>query len=405
MSSHIYLAAAAGPVHRYGQLLRRLCLLAALGLLSLRALPAAATTYDFYTPFGMDGWEQSTVSGNYEDLLITVTDNDLNYPMPYASAGSGTLSFAGEGWSYSSANVLLTIAKTNGSSFTPNSVRLIYHTYSANNIPGTYQGGTINILAFSGATQVGSWSYYYDGANDGSGLVTNVDFSQLSGFGDITSLQFDNDRQDLSLQALVMDSAPANVAPTFVGSTTNLNISQNDGATNINHLLLVSDTDASQTITWSEASAPAHGTLSFSNSATASGGTNLSPDGAITYVPDTNYVGADTFAVQVSDGVATNTRTLLVSVADHTAPTVVSILRQTPSTQTVTNTTVVFAATFSENVLGVVPARFAVTPVNGGTSTGTVSSVTGGPQIYDVTVNITGGRGEFRLDVIPYAPN
>ena len=43
---------------------------------------------------------------------------------------------------------------------------------------------------------------------------------------------------------------------------------------------------------------------------------------------------------------------------------------------------------------------FAVVGVNGGTVTGTIGTITGGPTVYDVTVNITGGSGEFRLNVL-----
>jgi hypothetical protein len=61
--------------------------------------------------------------------------------------------------------------------------------------------------------------------------------------------------------------------------------------------------------------------------------------------------------------------------------------------------TLVFEVTFSEDVTNVETSVFAVTPVNGGSITGSVSGVSGGPRIYDVTVEITGGLGEFRLDV------
>jgi hypothetical protein len=84
---------------------------------------------------------------------------------------------------------------------------------------------------------------------------------------------------------------------------------------------------------------------------------------------------------------------------DALAPQISSINRLTPGLQTVATNRVVFEVAFSENVTGVVPARFIVSPVSGSTMSGTVASVSGGPQIYNVTVNLTGGAGEFRLDV------
>jgi ELWxxDGT repeat protein len=91
-----------------------------------------------------------------------------------------------------------------------------------------------------------------------------------------------------------------------------------------------------------------------------------------------------------------NTSNVLV---DAVAPQISSITRKTPSFQTLETNTVVFTVTFSEIVTGVAAPRFVVTPVNGSTVTGTVGSISGGPTVYDVTVNVTAGRGEFRLDV------
>jgi large repetitive protein len=118
-------------------------------------------------------------------------------------------------------------------------------------------------------------------------------------------------------------------------------------------------------------------------------------------------VGALTLAEgAIRDGAANNAVLTLNNVAstegvlvDGVAPLVSSIARKTPSQQTVDTTTVVFEVTFSEDVANVVASAFTVASVNGGTITGTVSDVSGGPKIYDVTVQITGGLGEFRLEV------
>jgi hypothetical protein len=89
----------------------------------------------------------------------------------------------------------------------------------------------------------------------------------------------------------------------------------------------------------------------------------------------------------------------LAAASDTTAPTISSIVRKAPTQQTVVTDTVVFAVTFSENVIGVSAARFIVSPVSGNTVAGTITSISGGPAVYDVTVNVTSGTGEFRLDV------
>ncbi|MBI4661147.1 MAG: Ig-like domain-containing protein, partial [Verrucomicrobia bacterium] len=127
---------------------------------------------------------------------------------------------------------------------------------------------------------------------------------------------------------------PANTAPTFVGATTTLNLSQNASATDIKSLLHASDTDSGQTLTWSESSAPSHGSLSFSGATAASGSTDITPGGTITYTPASGYAGTDSFSVQVSDGTASATRAISVNV---TAPPVLSPL---PDLQLSVNTSV-----------------------------------------------------------------
>ncbi|QBQ36189.1 beta strand repeat-containing protein [Pseudoduganella plicata] len=106
----------------------------------------------------------------------------------------------------------------------------------------------------------------------------------------------------------------ANVAPSFVGATTSLNAAQNGGAVNLAGLLHVSDVDTGQTLTWTQNSGPAHGTLTLNSATAATGATDITPGGTLTYVPTAGYAGTDSFSVQVSDGSATAIRTITVNV-------------------------------------------------------------------------------------------
>jgi hypothetical protein len=117
--------------------------------------------------------------------------------------------------------------------------------------------------------------------------------------------------------------------------------------------------------------------------------------GALTLAGGTIRDAVANAAVLNLSNVASTTGVLV----DGVAPLVASVTRKTPSQQTTAATTVVFEVTFSEDVVNVDATAFTVAPVNGGTITGTVSGVSGGPKIYDVTVQITGGLGEFRLEV------
>ena len=148
---------------------------------------------------------------------------------------------------------------------------------------------------------------------------------------------------DFTISNASTSPPPSNTSPTFVGSTSTLSVNQNASATDIKSLLHVSDSDSSQTLTWSQSSAPSHGTLSFSSATASSGSTDITPSGTITYTPTVGYAGSDSFTVQVSDGTATATRTITVTVSDITAPTL-----SDAGSSSVTQTTATVSATSNE---------------------------------------------------------
>ncbi|WP_201863682.1 tandem-95 repeat protein [Microvirga soli] len=119
---------------------------------------------------------------------------------------------------------------------------------------------------------------------------------------------------NLTFDSFTIANATApNAAPVFVGSNS-INLNQNGGAVDITALLHVSDPDSGQTLTWSQQSAPSHGTLSISGATASSGGGNIKPGGVITYTPTEGFTGTDSFTVQVFDGFSTVTRTITVQV-------------------------------------------------------------------------------------------
>lgn len=93
-----------------------------------------------------------------------------------------------------------------------------------------------------------------------------------------------------------------------------------------------------------------------------------------------------------------------IAAPDTTKPTVTSVVRQSPAGQNLANSasSVTFRVTYSE-ALSATPAaaRFAIENVNGGTIAGTIGTPTlVSSGVYDVTVTITSGTGEFRLKVV-----
>ncbi len=112
------------------------------------------------------------------------------------------------------------------------------------------------------------------------------------------------------------DIVVANVTepPVFIGAITSIASVQNGSGVNLASLLHVSDASGGETLTWSQAVAPAHGSLFLLGATDASGGADIAPPGTLTYVPAAGFAGVDSFTVQVSDGAATATRTITVAV-------------------------------------------------------------------------------------------
>lgn len=111
-------------------------------------------------------------------------------------------------------------------------------------------------------------------------------------------------------------------APSFVGGLTTLTV--NPGGTAFREQIAVSDLDVGETLTWSVATAPSHGTLSgFPATATTNcshgicgtvGSMVSIPGTQVAYTPNAGYTGTDSFTLEVSDGRATVSRTFQVAV-------------------------------------------------------------------------------------------
>jgi|GEM_PF-3476483 len=264
-------------------------------------------------------------------------------------------------WNGSGATYGMAIKSAGGTNFKLTSVNF--------NDWGEWEGDEWTIEAFDNDISQGTRTF--NGSTDG----TNVPLAQ----GGVLDAQFDNIDEVriyktdgtgswFGINDIVIDNPVVpNTAPTFVGATTTLTVSQNSGTTDIKGLLHVSDADASQTETWSQSVAPSHGTLGFSGATASSGTTDITSGGTITYQPAAGYIGTDTFTVQVSDGTATATRQITVTVIPPL--TVTSIVRKTP-TEAVTNAdSLVFRVTFSTPVNNLSTGDFAVS--------GTTAMVTG----------------------------
>ncbi len=183
----------------------------------------------------------------------------------------------------------------------------------------------------------------------------------------------------------------ANSTPTDI-SLSSSTVDQSSGTNATVGTLATTDANSGDTFTYTLVS----GAGAIDNASFNLSGATLRANNAFTMA-----AGAYSIRLRTTDSAsAAFEETFTITVADNIAPLITSIVRKTPSLQTVAAGPVVFTVTFSENVFGVTSDRFAVTAVNGSTVIGAVTAVSGGPQIFAVTVSVTSGTGEFRLDAI-----
>ena len=175
------------------------------------------------------------------------------------------------------------------------------------------------------------------------------------------------------------------------------------GAPTIGSATLVGGTSARITFT---APASNGGTAITSYTVTASpGGLTATGTGSPLTVTGLTDGVTYTFSVTASNSIGTGSASAASNalVADGAPPTVVSVVRQSPSTQNLaTGTTIVtFRFTFSEPVTNVTAGSFAIENIGGGNVVGNIGApIPVSTSIYDVPLTITSGAGEFRLKVI-----
>ncbi|MCX6953819.1 MAG: hypothetical protein NTV51_16850, partial [Verrucomicrobia bacterium] len=261
---------------------------------------------------------------------------------------------------------------------------------------------------FNGASSWQTGSVFSGGSNTGtyasvafnSSRVAMVMFDHYAGVGNAGYASPDNPRQLQYATATISapGAAPTVTTPTsasVAGTTATLggNVTADGGAG-----ITVRGVVVSATATNSNPQLSGTGVTSF----TTTGTTGVFTVNVTDLTAGTGY-SYKAYATNASGTGYSSVGTFTTTVPDTTAPTVASVVRQTPSTQSLANstTTATFRVTYSEAVTGVAAARFAVEAVNGGTTTGTVGTpVAVSASIYDVPVTITGGSGEFRLKVI-----
>ncbi len=180
-----------------------------------------------------------------------------------------------------------------------------------------------NSVSYSAASSTLTWSTTNFPVPAGTLLTVNIPVVQNPVAGNYNVAVMESISASLipSATDLVFNTPPVFVNP----SNGNLNVAQNDTAIDIKNLLHVSDIDSSQSLSWSEAVSPSHGTLNISSATNTSGSIDITPGGSITYTPTPDFVGTDSFAIQINDALASAVRVINVDIVDSTAPTISTV--------------------------------------------------------------------------------
>ena len=144
-----------------------------------------------------------------------------------------------------------------------------------------------------------TWSLGAVTAQHGTASVSGTGTSKVVGYNPTTDYvgadSFDVQVSDGhgGTDTITVNLTITNSAPLIAeGTSTNVSMSENSTPTAFSLTLHASDAN-SDTLTWSISTAAAHGTASASGTGTSK---------VVGYTPDTDYIGNDSFVVQVDDG-------------------------------------------------------------------------------------------------------
>ncbi len=110
-----------------------------------------------------------------------------------------------------------------------------------------------------------------------------------------------------------------NHAPVFTaGAIDSFRVCENSGTITVDTRLAIHDSDIGQNLTWSLISGPLHG-VALTSFGALSASSTIIPSG-LTYTPATGYSGNDTFRVMVSDGIASDTISIIATIMPFPNP-------------------------------------------------------------------------------------
>jgi autotransporter-associated beta strand protein len=252
-------------------------------------------------------------------------------------------------------------------------------------ITGTAEAGSSVTVVLNGVTNLGSavadssgeWTLVYSGSIGAGSQSFVATAADVAGNAGPASAPY------------ILNTSLA--TPVITGITVDSGTSATDRVTNDPTLVLSGTSDAAVTLTISRDDVGVVGTT------TANGSGQWTFDYTGTVLSNGTYG----FTAVASDGSSSSASSTLVPVTvDTTLPTVLSINRLNPLVAATSATEVTFRVTFSESILGLDAADFALT--TDGTLSGAITAVSAATgTTIDVTVGSLTGEGNLRLDLKP----
>ena len=276
--------------------------------------PATAATIGF--PFGVacDTAGNVFFSLTYEDRICKV--DPAGIMTTYAGVGGGAGGFAGDGGPATAASIDNPWGI--GTDLTGN----VYIADFANErIRKVDLAGNITTFAGNGGT-----GFSGDGSAAVGAKLRDPAGVSADATGNVYIADYNNHR--------IRKVSIANHAPYFVsGASQSITVCEDTAMFSINSTLVVVDSDNAQLETWSQVTAPVHGTLTASYG-TFSTGSTLTPAG-LSYIPNTGYTGHDSFKISVSDNIAADTITVYVTDTNCASTTSVAMQNNGTSMMTI----------------------------------------------------------------------
>ncbi len=255
--------------------------------------PATAALFTHPSYLYIDASNNLLVSDNGNHRIRKITPSGTITTI----AGNGTPSYSGDAGQATAASI-----QYPGGICQDISGNIYIADYSNNRVRKINPSGIISTFAGTGMAAFGG-----DGGQATAAKLTLPVDVVAKPDGSLIIADFGNHR--------VRKIAPVNRRPHFTSATNLLSVCKDSSAKSINSLLAIVDTDAGQTETWSVTTPPMHGSLGGFSAISTSTGSTLTPAG-LTYTSALGYVGADSFNVEITDGIDVDFIKIIINVRD-----------------------------------------------------------------------------------------